>query len=204
MNVDPAAVQALVRAACARETNRFGPSFLEDHVLQVVARARALAPGLGADPAVVELAAWLHDLAAIRDLSCLPTHHLDGARLARELLVDGGAPPALADAVARACAAHSSPVAPGEGTAEEVCLSSADLLAQLARPAYWFFYLHRVRGLGQAEALAWWRGRLRAADALAPEARALGAADLEVVLRLVAARGAGAGGAPSVPRESAP
>jgi hypothetical protein len=187
MNLDLAALSELVRAECASDHNRFGPAFLEDHVLQVVARARALAPRLGADLAVVEPAAWLHDLAAVRDLSCLPTHHLDGARLARELLLARGAPAPLADAVARCCEAHAFPVAPGQGTPEAICLSNADVLAQLARPAYWFFYLHRVRGLGQAEALAWWRGRLRAAEALAPEARALGVADLEVVVRLVGA-----------------
>jgi uncharacterized protein len=195
MSLDRAAVHDLVRAGCAGEANRFGPAFLEEHVLEVVARCRALAPRLGADPEVVELAAWLHDLAAIRDLSCVPTHHLEGARLARALLVERGAPAALADAVARTCAAHTSPVAPGQGTAEEVCLSNADVLAQLARPAYWFFYLHRVRGLGQADALAWWRGRLRAAEALSPEARALGAADRAALLRLLGAAGGAAGAA---------
>jgi predicted metal-dependent HD superfamily phosphohydrolase len=185
-----AAVHELVRAECARATNRFGPSFFDDHVLPVVARARELAPRLGARRDVVELAAYLHDLAAIRDLSCVPTHAADGARLAGELLRARGAPAPLAEAVARCAAAHSSPVAPGRGSAEEVCLSNADLLAQLARPAYWFFYLHGVRGLGQGEALAWWRGRFAAASALAPEALALAGPDHAALVRLVEGAGA--------------
>lgn len=185
-----AAVHDLVRAECARATNRFSPSFFEDHVLPVVDLARELAPRLGARRDVVELAAYLHDLAAIRDLSCVPTHAADGARLAGELLRVRGAPAPLAEAVARCCAAHSSPVPPGQGSAEEVCLSNADLLAQLARPAYWYFYLHRVRGLGQGEALAWWRGRLAAASALAPEALALAGADHAALARLLEGAGA--------------
>jgi hypothetical protein len=191
MTID--AIRELVRAECARPTNAFGPAFFEQHVLQVAAHGRELSASLGADPVVVELAAYLHDLAAVRDLACVPTHHLDGAALARGLLRADGWPGRVVDAVAGAVERHSAPVPCGAGSLEAVCLSNADVTAQLARPAYWFFYLHRVRGLDHREALAWWRGRAeRAWDALASEARTLAARDRAVVVRLL--EGAGEAG----------
>jgi hypothetical protein len=199
MTPSKSAIRELVRAECARPTNAFGPAFFEQHVLVVLAHARALARRLGADPEVVELAAHLHDLAAVRDVACVPTHHLEGAAAARGILQAQGWRSPVVDAVCRAIETHSAPVERGAGSLEEVCVSNADVMAHLSRPAYWFFYLHRVRGLDQREALAWWRGRAeRAWGALAPEARAMVAADHAIVVRLLE----GAGGAPSRHHES--
>jgi uncharacterized protein len=184
----PEAVRALVHAECLRPSNRFGAAFLDQHLLPVVEHGLRLARRLGADPEVVELAGWLHDLAAVRDLSLVPTHHLEGARIARDLLRERGVPEGVVEGVCRCIASHSSPVAPGQGTPEEVCLSNADVISQLARPAYWFFYLHGVRGLGREDGLAWWQARVdRAFGALVPEAQEMAGSDRATVLRLLAA-----------------
>ena len=77
-------------------------------------------------------------------------------------------------------------MAPGQGTPEQVCLSNADVLSHLARPAYWTHYLYGVRGMEYEQGLAWLRGRAGPAfEALTPEARALGAADREALLRVI-------------------
>jgi len=181
-----AAVTALVREECLAPANRFGGAFFAEH-LQVCTRlALALAPRLGADRRVLSLAGPLHDLSAIRDFSTLPDHARESARLAREILSARGAGPALIDAVARAIESHSAPVAPGQGTPEQVCLSSADVLSHLARPIYWTHYLYGVRGLEYDQGLAWLRGRLGPAfEALGPEARAMGGADREALARML-------------------
>jgi hypothetical protein len=182
------AIQDFVHGECQLPSNRFGPAFFDEHVLQVVGHGRTLAAALGADPLVVELAAYLHDLSAIRDFSCIPTHHLESAKIARDLLRAQGLPERTIDAICRCIASHSAPVAPGQGMPEEVCLSNADVMAQLSRPAYWFFYLHRVRGLGLDEGLAWWQGRVdRAWSALLEEARATVAAERAALVRLLEA-----------------
>jgi uncharacterized protein len=194
------AARTLAHADCLRPENRFGAAFFEEHLQLVVQHALRLAGPLGADREVVELAGWLHDLAAVRDFSCLPTHAADGARLAAAWLGERGAPPATVEAVRRSVASHSAPVAPGAGTLEEVCLSNADVLAQLSRPAYWFHYLYGVRGLTREAGLAWFRGRaVDAWAALTPEAQAMGAAEREVVLRLLQAPGGEAGTSPQRP-----
>ena len=50
------------------------------HVQGVAARARGLAPVLGADADLLEAAAWLHDIGYTPDLATTGLHALDGAR----------------------------------------------------------------------------------------------------------------------------
>lgn len=181
-------VADLVREACRRKENRFGPAFLTEHVEPATALALTLAPRLGADPEVVALAAWLHDLAAVRDFGCLPEHAAEGAQLAREILPAMGVPAPRVEAVARTILSHSFPVRAGQGTPEEVCLSNADVLSHLARPAYWTFYLYGPRSMAYRDGLLWLSGRIGPAFlALTPHAQALGTADRAIVARMVEA-----------------
>jgi hypothetical protein len=178
----------LVREACLRPENRFGPAFLDQHTALATSLALALAPRLGADPVTVALAGWLHDLAAVRDFACLPEHHAAGARLARELLPALGVPGPRVEAVARTIETHSFPVKAGQGTPEQICLSNADVLSHLARPAYWAFYLYGPRAMTYADGRRWLQGRIGPAfEALVPEAQAMGAADRAALARMVGA-----------------
>ena len=54
------------------------------HVQGVAARARSLAPLLGADADLVEAAAWLHDIGYAPGLATTGLHQLDGARYLRD------------------------------------------------------------------------------------------------------------------------
>ena len=54
------------------------------HVQGVAARARGLAPVLGADADLLEAAAWLHDIGYAPDLAITGLHALDGARYLRD------------------------------------------------------------------------------------------------------------------------
>jgi len=55
------------------------------HVQGVAARARSLAPALGADAALLEVAAWLHDVGYLPELAATGLHGLDGARYLRDV-----------------------------------------------------------------------------------------------------------------------
>jgi hypothetical protein len=55
------------------------------HVQGVAARARGLAPALGADAGLLEAAAWLHDIGYLPDLVQTGLHGLDGARYLRDV-----------------------------------------------------------------------------------------------------------------------
>jgi putative nucleotidyltransferase with HDIG domain len=54
------------------------------HVQGVAARARSLAPVLGADADLLEAAAWLHDIGYAPGLATTGLHALDGARYLRD------------------------------------------------------------------------------------------------------------------------
>jgi putative nucleotidyltransferase with HDIG domain len=54
------------------------------HVQGVATRARNLAPAIGADAALVEAAAWLHDIGYLTELARTGLHGLDGARYLRD------------------------------------------------------------------------------------------------------------------------
>jgi hypothetical protein len=54
------------------------------HVQGVAARARSLAPVLGADAELLEAAAWLHDIGYAPGLAITGLHQLDGARYLRD------------------------------------------------------------------------------------------------------------------------
>ena len=54
------------------------------HVQGVAARARSLAPVLGADADLLEAAAWLHDIGYAPGLAVTGFHPLDGARYLRD------------------------------------------------------------------------------------------------------------------------
>ena len=54
------------------------------HVQGVAARARSLAPVLGADADLLEAAAWLHDIGYAPGLAATGLHPLDGARYLRD------------------------------------------------------------------------------------------------------------------------
>src|SRR2546430_14375606 len=54
------------------------------HVQGVAARARGLAPVLGADADLLEAAAWVHDIDYAPGLATTGLHQLDGARYLRD------------------------------------------------------------------------------------------------------------------------
>ncbi len=148
-------IRNLARSECQRKENAFEPCFFEEHLAPVAHYAVALANHLKADREIVELAAYLHDLAAVRDAGDIPQHAKLGGDLARRILIEHGCSAAKAAKVARCVASHSEPVQIGSGALEEVCVSNADAMAQITRPAYWLFYAIRVRKMGFSEARQW-------------------------------------------------
>lgn len=146
-------IRDLVQDECRRSV--LGAAFFEEHLSVVARYAGCLAQRLGADAQIVELAAWLHDLAAVRDMAALPDHARLSAALAGELLPAYGFDGAVIDSVARAIGSHALPLALGSGTLEEVCLSQADAIAQIVRPAYWLYFAFTVRKCEFDEGRQW-------------------------------------------------
>lgn len=163
-----------VRDACDRPENAFGKAFYQEHIQVMHDYALALADRTGADKEIVELAAYLHDVAAVLLFASLPRHPEEGAVWARRFLKEQAYPEDRIERVAKCILSHSAPVDPVQASLEEVCISNADAMSQIARPAYWLYYGFNVRKFGYEEGRVWWRDRVRSHwSALRPEARAL-------------------------------
>jgi len=163
-----------VQQACQHHESILGSGFFSEHV-EVVARcANALAARLNADPEIITLAAYLHDISAIEQLSTLPEHPRHSAQRALEILTAAGYPQDRALRVARAISSHASPLDLGGASVEEVCLSNADAVARILRPAYWLYYAFSVRHFSFDEGRIWLRSLIETQwDALIEPAREL-------------------------------
>jgi HD superfamily phosphodiesterase len=155
--MDLAAVRQHAREACQSSRNIFGPAFFEEHLEVVAGFGVQLAARLNADPEVLEAAAYLHDLSAVCDSATLPVHAKASADLAIGLLTERGFQSAFAARVADAIALHSAPLQTGAASPEAVCLSNADVLARIARPAYWLYFAFKIRNLPFADGRTWLR-----------------------------------------------
>lgn len=157
-----ASVRQLVLEECHRPGNMLGPSFFSQHLAVVAEYAAKLAGCLEANLGVVELASYLHDLSAVRDISTLPQHAVLSAALATDVLAEHGFGTETIEAVARAISTHSSPIHIGDGSPEQVCLSNADAIAQIVRPQYWSYFAFGVRRLSFEEGNRWLAERIGA------------------------------------------
>ncbi len=74
------------RASCKSGPSSWCSSVMPVKITRkgVAARARGLAPVLGADADLLEAAAWLHDTGYAPDLATTGLHQLDGARYLRD------------------------------------------------------------------------------------------------------------------------
>jgi uncharacterized protein len=153
-------VKEYVLQECNNGRNALGPAFFDQHLLVVVNYAKSLAETLGAGPEIVEVAAWLHDIAAVQDITALPRHPGASAEVARRVLGQDSHSSEWVDRVARCILSHAVPIQMGSGASEEVCLSNADAMSRIVGPTYWLYFAFRVRQLGYEEGKTWLRQRV--------------------------------------------
>ena len=67
-------IEPYVHNLCRQPSNLFGPSFYDLHIKQVEKYSLQLSERLNADKVVVQIAALMHDVAAISDSSLLAQH----------------------------------------------------------------------------------------------------------------------------------
>lgn len=154
------AIRERVAAECENGANALGPAFFDQHLKVVAEYAGMLAEVLGGDLEIVALAAWLHDIAAVRDIATLPEHPALSAEITRQMLQEDRYDSTQIDRVAQCIRSHSSPIPVGGGTVEEVCLSNADAMSQIVRPVYWLYFAFDVRKLDFATGRQWLRDRV--------------------------------------------
>lgn len=169
-----AEIRQLVRDACESEDNPYGHGIWSHHIKPVVGYAEQLAPVLGADPEVVEIAALLHDIAAIRDERDRHHHHTVGARQAETILTPYGYPGEKICLVKRCILTHRASTQLRSTTVEQTCLSSADAMAHISAVPSLLYMTYVHMDLSIDEGRRWTRNKLkRSWNKLCPEAEDL-------------------------------
>ncbi len=165
-----------IKDVCRHGTGPFDTSFFEKHICVMAQIADTLAQTFHADREVVALAAYLHDISAIEDYTTVANHHILGGERAGEILTAHGYPAEKIDAVRRCIFTHSAPVAAGQGTMEEICISNADAVSQIMMPGYWLHYAFVFKHMSYKEGLDWYIDKIDSHwNAMAEEARAIAA-----------------------------
>jgi uncharacterized protein len=134
-------IQKYVESECRKETNRYGMNAYEGHFVSVVKYAKLLAAETGADMEIVELSAWLHDIASI--LGDYENHHVTGAILAEELLKGYNYPQDRIESIKHCIIAHRGSRDIPRESIEAECLADADALSHFDN-IHSLFYLALV------------------------------------------------------------
>ncbi len=145
---------------CSKPENRFGKAFHKEHLLLVRNISLEIAELFNADSIVVEAAAWLHDIAAVRNFSDLTNHHIVGSEIAESILLSDNYTKEIVDQICMCIKTHSLPLKMNQGSKEQVCISNADALSQIINPSYWFFYAFNVRGMDYQVGKEWYSQRI--------------------------------------------
>ena len=116
------------------------------HILAVVKNAVELAPQYGADPEVVEIAAWLHDIASVTDYALYAEHHIHGAEIT-----------AL---VQRCILNHRGSRRMEKHSPEEICVADADAVSHFDAVPSLFYLAFVNRDLGIDEGTQFVVGKL--------------------------------------------
>lgn len=101
--------------------------FWNNHIKFVVDEAIKLAKSNNGDLEIVELGALLHDIALVAKVGTKADHHINGANLAKELLLKYDYPEDKLNRVIGCILNHSS--SKNATNIEELCVADADIIA---------------------------------------------------------------------------
>lgn len=165
------AVYNIVKKECLKDSNPFGKQSWDYHAIVVVKFALQLADKLGADKEIVEIAAWLHDYAAIVGMD-FNEHHIHGAAEAEKILLSLNYPQERIEKVKECILQHRGSIKTERTSPESICLSSADAMAHIDGIPSLFFLVYRKKEMSVEDGLNWIIKKLdRSFNKLCPEAK---------------------------------
>lgn len=165
------AICNIVKQECLKESNPFGNQSWDYHALAVVKFALQLADKLGADKEIVEIAAWLHDYAAIIGMD-FEQHHIYGATEAEKILKSFNYPQEKIEKVKKCILEHRGSIKTERKNLESICLSSADAMAHIDQIPSLFFLVYKIKEMSVEEGILWVSNKTeRSWNKLCPEAK---------------------------------
>ena len=153
-------IKLVVKAASYSPNNKFGSTDWNYHFIPVVEHSLALGKKFNADLEVLELAALLHDYAAIYDYALYKEHHIHGARLAKVELEKLSYPEDKIKHIQDCILNHRGSKENGHKTIESKILASADAMSHITEPADMFFLSFGIHKYKTREGSEWLKGKV--------------------------------------------
>jgi HD superfamily phosphodiesterase len=132
-------IRKLVEEECKKDSNIFGYNIWTAHIIPAVNFAKILAKKMNADLEIVEIAALLHDYAAIEGYAP-NTHHISGAREAERILKELNYPKPKIEKIKHCIYAHRASQSIKRETKEAECVANADAMSHFDNIPSLFFW----------------------------------------------------------------
>lgn len=118
-----------VKNRCELPTNAYGIGAWDHHIKIVYELAKKYASEYGASIEIVALAALLHDIASVTDVSYTEEHHIIGSQIAEELLLKEKYPEDKIELIKKCILNHRGSKLAEKTTPEEICIADSDAMA---------------------------------------------------------------------------
>lgn len=162
----------LVETACKQKTNMYGYGIWTYHMVAVIENSKKLAEKLGADKEIVEIAAILHDYAAVSNKDFAKEHHLKGMEMSEQVLKRYHYPKDRIELVKECIYSHRGSTDIEPKTMEAKILASADAMAHFDNVDSLFYTVYEEQKMEIDEGTKWILGKLeRSWKKLMPEAQ---------------------------------
>ncbi len=148
-------IEKIVWEACQSPNNIYGPADWDYHVKTVVFFGKKLAKELSLDVELIEIACLLHDYAAISNGKFADTHHIEGARMADELLSQYNYPREKIELVKKCILSHRGSVNVEKTILEEQVVADADAMAHIENFKSLLYLAYVEKGLSIEEGSDW-------------------------------------------------
>ena len=114
---------------CEEYNKKYDYDFWNDHIKYVVSNSINLAKKYNADVEIVELGALLHDISMPSEYGEREKHHIYGAEIAEQLLIELNYPKDKIEQVKNCVLNHRGSKDRPRNTIEEQCVADADVIA---------------------------------------------------------------------------
>ncbi len=136
-----------VKSRCEKPTNAYGIGAWDHHIKIVYELAKKYASEYGADLEIVSIAALLHDIASVTDVSFTEEHHVIGAEIAENLLKVENYPAEKIELIKKCILNHRGSRLVDKTTPEEICIADSDAMAHFYSIPSLLSMVYKEKGL---------------------------------------------------------
>lgn len=136
-----------VKRRCEQPTNVYGIGAWDHHIKIVYELAKKHSNEYGANTEIVSIAALLHDIASVTDVSYTEEHHTIGADIAEQLLLDENYPREKINIIKKCILNHRGSRLAEKTTPEEICIADSDAMAHFYSIPSLLSMVYREKGL---------------------------------------------------------